>query len=267
MSEAGSTDAAFTGSIPALYERCLGPLLFRPYAREGARRARMVMPGHVLETAAGTGLLTEELAHALSDSNIVATDLNPSMLELASARVRTGKVSFEVADAQDLRFADSTFDFVVCQFGTMFYPDRVRGNREALRVLRDGGSYLQIVWDRVERNPVSQRIEQAVAEQFPDDPPRFISRTPFGYFDPDRIEADLHDGGFTDVSIETVECSSKVDAREAATGMCQGSPLRAEIEARDEGALERVTQAAAEALQEFDGRDMPMSALFVTAVK
>ena len=267
MSQAGSTDAAFSGSIPQIYERCLGPLLFRPYAEKAARRALSLMPGHVLETAAGTGILTRELHQALSDANIVATDLNPAMLEVAAERIRSDKVSFEPADAQDLRFADSTFDLVICQFGSMFYPDKVKANREAWRVLRDSGSYLQIVWDSVDRNPVSQRIEQAIAREFAHDPPRFISRTPFGYFDPERIESDLHDAGFSDVSIEAVECTSRVDAREAATGMCQGSPLRSEIEARDPTALERVTAAAAEALQAFDGKDMPMSALFVSATK
>lgn len=267
MTPASSTDAVFAGSIPQIYERCLGPLLFQPYASEAARRARTLMPGHVLETAAGTGILTAALNETLSDANIVATDLNPAMLDVAAERIRSEKVSFEAADAQDLRFADSTFDLVVCQFGSMFYPDKVQANREACRVLRDSGAYLQIVWDRLEANPVSQRIEQAIAAEFPDDPPRFISRTPFGYFDPDRIEGDLHDAGFADVSIETVECSSGVNAREAAMGMCQGSPLRSEIEARDPAGLERATNAAADALQEFDGKDMPMSALFVTATK
>lgn len=267
MTAASSADSVFAGSIPQIYERCLGPLLFEPYAREAARRVQSLMPGHVLETAAGTGILTTALYESLSDANIVATDLNPAMLGIASGRIRSGKVSFEAADAQDLRFADSTFDLVVCQFGSMFYPDKVKANREARRVLRVGGAYLQIIWDSVDRNPVSQRIEQAVAVLFPDDPPRFISRTPFGYSDREAIERDLRDADFSDVSIETVECSSRVDAREAATGMCQGSPLRSEIEARDPAVLERATNAAAEALQEFDGKDMPMSALFVTAVK
>src|SRR4051794_34317432 len=117
MPTSTATDTMFAGSIPGLYDRYLGPLLFEPYAKEVARRVRQLMPGHVLETAAGTGIVTAALRQALPDAEIVATDLNPAMLEVAAQRVRSDKVSFEVADAQELRFADETFDLVVCQFG------------------------------------------------------------------------------------------------------------------------------------------------------
>ena len=142
----------FSGSIPAIYDRFMVPLIFAPYAEEVARRAKSIMPGHVLETAAGTGVVTEALHRALPDAEIIATDLNEPMIEQAARRVRSDAVSFEVADAQELRFADESFDLVVCQFGVMFFPDKVRGNAEARRVLRDGGRYLLVIWDKVERN-------------------------------------------------------------------------------------------------------------------
>lgn len=260
-------DASFTGSIPGLYDRCLGPLLFQPYADEVARRVRPLNPGHVLETAAGTGVVTEALHQALPDADIVATDLNPAMLEVAARRIASDKVSFEPADAQQLRFADASFDLVVCQFGIMFFPDKVRGNSEARRVLRDGGKYLLVVWDRLDRNPVSDALSQAVAEEFPGDPPRFLERTPFGYSDPARIEHDLLAGGFTDIEFETVEKSSRVSADEAALGMCCGSPLNTEILERDPAGADRAVAAARRALQRFDGAEMPMSAHIVTATK
>jgi SAM-dependent methyltransferase len=265
-----ATDTAFAGSIPALYDRYLGPLLFEPFADEVARRASAWSPGHVLETAAGTGILTKALQRALPDAHIVATDLNQAMLDVAAQRIRSDKVSFEAMDAQDLRFVDEMFDLVVCQFGVMFYPDRVRGNAEARRVLRDGGRYLVVVWDHLEHNPVSQALHEAVATVFPDDPPGFLARTPFGYGDPARIEADVRAGGFTEVEIETLSLHSKpISARDAATGMCQGTPLRGEIEQRDPQALDRATGAAAEALRRFEqsGRiTAPMSAHVVTAI-
>src|SRR5215212_503693 len=123
-----ATDTVFAGSIPGLYDRYLGPLLFAPYAEEVAKRARAFSAGHVLETAAGTGIVTEALHHALPDAQIVSTDLNPAMLEVAARRIRSDKVMFAPADALELRVADSTFDLMVCQFGVMFYPDKVRGN-------------------------------------------------------------------------------------------------------------------------------------------
>lgn len=262
-----ASDTEFTGSIPALYDRCLGPLLFRPFAIETAHRVRDWRPAQVLETAAGTGILTEALQRALPNSEIIATDLNAAMLDVAAQRVAAGRVTFQPADAEALPFADASFDLAVCQFGVMFFPDKVKGAAEARRVLRDGGHYLAIIWDAIDRNPVSQVIVETMEEEFPEDPPRFLERMPFGYADTARIESDLHAGGFDHVEIETVELSSRVSASDAATGMCQGSPMRTELEALGGDALDRATIAVAHALRQFDGLDVPMSALFVTATK
>lgn len=266
-----ATDVAFAGSIPGFYDRYLGPSLFVPYAEELAQRVRPSMAGHVLETAAGTGVVTEALHHALPDAQIVATDLNPAMLDVAAQRIRSEKVIFEPADAQDLRFADDTFDLVVCQFGVMFYPDKVRSNAEARRVLRDGGRYLLVIWDSPDRNPASQAIGEAVGALFPDDPPRFIERTPFGYSDVAQIEHDLLAAGFTDIELETVEKRSRGrSGRDFAQGMCLGSPLRSEIEERDPAMLDRAVDAAAAALAPWEsaaGFDAPMSAHIVVATK
>ncbi|HKR23767.1 MAG TPA: methyltransferase domain-containing protein, partial [Allosphingosinicella sp.] len=155
---------------------------------------------------------------------------------------------------------DARFDAIVCQFGAMFFPDRIAAYREAKRVLKPGGRFLFNVWDRLERNPASAAIARAVAGLFPDDPPSFLDRVPFGYHDVQRIRADLAEAGFAEVAAETVEKTSPVVARDAAKGLCQGSPLRAEIEARDAGRLEEATEAAAAALARFDGQEAPMSA-------
>jgi ubiquinone/menaquinone biosynthesis C-methylase UbiE len=266
-----ATDTVFAGSIPGVYDRYLGPLLFEPCADEVARRALDLMPGHVLETAAGTGIVTAALARTLTEAHIIATDLNPAMLDVAAQRVRSDRVTFEAADAQDLRFADGSFDLVVCQFGVMFYPDKVKANAEAHRVLRDEGSYLLVIWDRLDRNPASQLVHDAVAALYPDDPPSFLARTPFGYADPDAIERDLLAAGFSEVEFETVQLMSRaISARDAATGLVTGSPLRSEIEERGPDALQRAIDAAAAALKplEKDGRlESALSAHVVTATK
>lgn len=266
-----STDTVFAGSIPAFYDRLLGPMLFEPYAAEVAGRARRWAPKDILETAAGTGIVTHALHRALPDSAIVATDLNPAMLEIAAKRLTASNVRFQPADAQQLPFGDECFDLVACQFGIMFFPDKRKANREAWRVLKSGGRYLLVIWDRLDRNPASGAIETAVAVQFPNDPPGFIGRVPFGYHDIEAIGQDLIAAGFDDIDIETVKHRSRLSsARDAAEGMCQGSPLRAEIEARDPAALERATEAAATALAVFErpeGFDAPMSAHIVIATK
>ena len=158
-----ATDTAFAGSIPALYDRYMGPMLFAPYAAIVAERAKMLQPVRILETAAGTGIVTAALHAALPDAEIVATDLNQAMLDIAAERITSDKINFSQADAQALPFADDSFDLVVCQFGVMFYPDKVTANAEARRVLRPGGRYLLVIWDRLDRNSVSHVLGQALA--------------------------------------------------------------------------------------------------------
>jgi SAM-dependent methyltransferase len=262
-----STDTAFAGSIPEFYHRCLGPFLFEPYAEDLARRAEALRPRRILETAAGTGIVTAALARALPDAEIVATDLNPDMLRVAQEKVESPRVTFAPADAQSLPFPDGGFDLVVCQFGAMFFPDRVAAYREAARMLRPDGALVFNVWDRLEANPASQAVAEAVAALFPDDPPGFISRVPFGYHDKARIEADLSAAGFRSIAIDTVAKRSRGSARDLAPGLCQGSPLRAEIEARAPDRLDEATEAAAAALVRRCGDpvDAPMSAHVVTA--
>lgn len=267
-----STDTVFAGSIPALYDRCLGPLLFEPYAGDMARRAAALAPNDVLETAAGTGIVTAALARALPEARIVATDLNQAMLDVAAGRFGSRSVEFRTADAQALPFADSSFDLVVCQFGAMFFPDRVTAYRDARRVLRPGGRFLFNVWDRLEENPASDAPARAVAALFPDDPPDFLRRVPFSYFDTAEVERDLRAAGFARVEAETVRLRhGRASPADAAAGLCQGSPLRSEIEARDPARLAEATAAAEEALTAMsrDGKvDAQMSAhVFMAGVE
>ena len=266
-----TTDTVFAGSIPAIYDRFMVPLVFRPYAELVAERAKMLAPARILETAAGTGVVTEALHRALPDAEIVATDLNPPMLEMAATRVRSPNVSFRQADGLDLPFEDSSFDLVACQFGVMFFPDKVRGNAEARRVLGDGGKYLLVIWDSVERNLATRVAGQAVAELFPDEPAAFYERIPFRYHERETIESDLRSAGFRQVEFETVELLSRAaSARDAAIALTQGTPMRSEIEKRGPDALPAATDAATEALRQFEGPhgfEAPMSAHIVTATK
>jgi len=259
-----ATDVAFAGSIPALYDRYMGPLLFEPHARDIAARAAALRPRRILETAAGTGIVTEALARALPGAEIVATDLNQAMLDVAAGRVQSANVTFQQADAQALPFADAGFDLVLSQFGVMFFPDRVGAYREVRRVLKPGGRFLFNVWDRIENNPVTATVGGAIAARFPEHAESFYRRVPFGYHDKARIEADLREAGFTDIAVETVALTSRVGARDAAIGLVQGTPLRTEIEAHGVD-LDEATDAAAAALAPLDGKEAPMSAHVVVA--
>ena len=266
------TDKAFAGSIPTLYDRHLGSCLFEPYAADLAKRAVAFKPTKILETAAGTGIVTRALIRALpAHVSITATDLNEGMLDVAAAILKAPNVEWRQADALALPFADGAFDLAVCQFGAMFFPDKAVAYREALRVLETGGHFLFNIWDRIEQNEFSHVVSDAVADFFPNNPPRFLARTPFGYHDVAVIKRELREAGFRESAVETVQFRSRAaSAGSPAIGYCQGSPLRFEIEARDESALEKVTAAAAAALEKrfgagpIEGR---MQALVFVATK
>ncbi|KQU81685.1 MULTISPECIES: class I SAM-dependent methyltransferase [unclassified Rhizobacter] len=250
MDRPGS-DTVFAGSIPDLYDTQLVPLIFAPYAADLAHRAVQIGPASVLETAAGTGVVTRALATALPEAvSLLATDLNPPMLARAAAVGTSRPVHWQQADALQLPFDDGRFELVVCQFGAMFFPDKPRAFAEARRVLRRGGTLLFNVWDRIEANEFADTVTQALAVRCPQDPPRFMARTPHGYFERSAIEADLRAGGWREtVHVETLAARSRAgSALVVARAYCEGTPLRGEIEARSTGDLAGATAACAEAL-------------------
>jgi len=250
-----ATDKVFAGSIPEIYDRFLVPLIFEPYAANLAGRVAMARPRDVLETAAGTGVLTRALASRLAPpTRIVATDLNQPMLDQASRRQAGGNIEWKQADALALPFGDQSFDVVACQFGVMFFPDKVRGYTEAHRVLKPGRHFLFNVWDRIEESEFADVVTVALAGVFPEDPPRFLARTPHGHHDAGRIRADLTAAGFAGISVDAVDATSTAASpRHAAVAYCQGTPLRNEIEARDASRLEEATSRATDALAQRFG--------------
>jgi ubiquinone/menaquinone biosynthesis C-methylase UbiE len=250
-----ATDKLFAGSIPQIYDRYLVPLIFESYARDLADRVLKTNPRQILETAAGSGVLTRAIAARLpASAHIVATDLNQPMLDHAMARLSDDRIEWKQADALALPFADESFGIVVCQFGVMFFPDKVQGYKEARRVLQRGGRFFFNVWDGISENEFADVITQALADIFPHDPPRFMARTPHGYHDVERIRQALNTAAFSDISVAVVDGKSKASSpRDAAIAYCQGTPLRNEIEARDAALLERATQYAADALAQRFG--------------
>jgi len=250
MATPGS-DAVFAGSIPEFYDTQLVPLIFEPYAIDLARRIAALAPSRVLETAAGTGVVTRALARALPTSTeLVATDLNQPMLDHAAAIGTARPVTWQKADGMQLPFDDASFDVVACQFGAMFFPDKALAFAEARRVLRPGGTWVFNVWDRIEENEFADVVTDALAVVFPADPPRFMARTPHGYSDRQAIAADLAKAGFSaPPRVETIAARSRAaTAGAAALAYCQGTPLRNEIEARAGATLAEATAACEAAI-------------------
>lgn len=268
-----SSDKVFAGSIPQLYDTHLVPLIFEPYAADLANRLNSRSLSRVLEIAAGTGVATRALAAALSENvSIIATDLNQAMLDQASAVGTKRAVEWRQADAMQLPFQDGMFDAVVCQFGVMFFPDKPKAFSEIHRVLRPGGVFVFSVWDRIMENEFADVVTAALESTFPEDPPRFLARTPHGYHDRQTIERDLLASGFSaPPRIETIAARSRaVSPHIPALAYCQGTPLRNEIESLDASRLGEATDLAAEAIAERFGRgavDCKIQAHVVTVEK
>lgn len=220
---------AFGGSVPQVYHGLLGPMIFEAYARDMAGRLAPAPGERVLELACGTGIVTRELVAGMpGDAALVATDLNPAMLEIARAEVGgDARVTTAVVDACSPPFEDGSFDAVACQYGVMFFPDKVGSMRHARRVLRPGGRYVFSVWDSLEHNPIPRAVHETLAGLFPANPPRFLEQLPYGWSERGEIERTVRAGGFKDVTVETVGFASGAStAREAARAWVEGTPLK-----------------------------------------
>ncbi len=264
--------AAFVGSIPDFYDRGLGPVLFTDYAMHMAELVAAAGPQSVLETAAGTGIVTQALRDRLPRSTpITATDLNPPMLEVARGKLGAEQgVELQTADAQQLPFPPAAFDAVVCQFGIMFYPDRPTSFAEAFRVLKPGGRYLFSVWDSHRFNGFARIADELVKRTFPQDPPAFYA-VPFSCAAIDPIKEMVLDAGFSDLQIEVCTLRKMVaDLDLFSQGMIFGNPLLDQIKARGEPSPEAMQGELLELLtREFGSGPavIPLQTIFYSARK
>ena len=260
-------NAQFAGSIPAAYDRYLGPILFQPYAEDLAARLKVEANGSVLELACGTGILTRILRDRLpATAKLVATDLNEPMIQTAAKKFREGEaVEWQQADASSLPFDDRSFDAVVCQFGIMFVPDKALSAREAHRVLKPGGVFLFNVWDSMEHNDLGRIAHETISSFFDKDPPTFY-KVPFGYHDQAEIKRLLAEAGFRDVRIDVVaKVGGASRAEDAAQGLVRGNPVALAISERDPPLLPVIGDAITGALKKEFGEIVraPMRALVV----
>lgn len=243
----------FTGNDATNYEKYLGPLLFEP-------SAIMLLPfldapniHFVLEISSGTGRVTKHLRNLFPESiSIIASDISSDMLEVAKEKLTGDDVKFQVADAQDLPFADSSFDLVVCQYGIMFFPDKLRGFREALRVLKPGGRFVFTTWDRTENMPLMKIIfNDSIISLFPgEDPKRFL--TPFLLHDPAVLNGFLTQAGFRSNQVFPVDFKSTTSSPEdVINGLFLKHPLGREVAAKNPDLLKPVAEKMLEKVRNY----------------
>ncbi len=261
--------AQFTGSIPAAYDRFLGPMLFEPYAED--LTARLVVPGTaaVLELACGTGILTARLRRALPvTASLTATDLNEPMLAYARGKVPVSGITWQPADAAALPFPGAAFDAVACQFGLMFVPDKARAFGEVRRVLKPHGLFAFNVWLSLEENSFGRIARNTIARYFTSDPPTFYD-VPFGFHDVPTIRGLLRAARLNVVSCDQVELEARSpSAQDAARGLVTGNPVLLDVAERATAPAEEIVGAVAAALAAEGGTAplrLPMRALVFLA--
>ena len=262
--------ADFSGNIPENYDRGMGPVIFMGYATDMARRVAAGSPSRVLETAAGTGIVTRALRDAISpEAQIIATDLNVGMGDIARTKFRSDEqVVFQEADATALPFPDASFDAVVCQFGVMFFPDKEKSYREVYRVLVPGGRYLFNVWDSHPHNAFGRIAHEVIGSFFPSDPPKFYD-VPFSYYMIDPIKEALIASGFGEIEVSVVQLQRPVnDFSSFARGIVFGNPVIDQIRQRGSVEPTEIQQAVAATMRGEFGREpslMPIQAIVFEA--
>jgi len=218
---------AFSGLVPENYDKYLGPVLFEPYAVDLTDRLKSDTLHQVLEIACGTGRVTNHLVKVLAkDGLLIATDLNTGMLEIAKEKITDNKIRWQVANAEELPFDDAAFDHVICQFGVMFFPDKLKAFREVYRVLQPGGTFLFNTWDDLKHNPTSLLVQEVMAEVFKETVPEFMERVPHSFYNQDEIKQWLQEAGFDTINLEIVsKTSSCVNLEYLINGFLNGTPL------------------------------------------
>jgi ubiquinone/menaquinone biosynthesis C-methylase UbiE len=261
--------AAFAGSIPANYERYLGPFLFEPYALDLVSRLQDKKYGAILEIACGTGRVTSHLIRSVKHDRLTATDLNPDMIEVAKEKVRDKNIKWLPADAMELPFDDNSFDLVVIQFGIMFFPDKPKGVREAFRVLRPGGKLIFSTWDKTENVPGIYEGRNVIESYFEGDPPKFYS-IPFSMHDEKELKELSTNAGFSNVKVGLVKkegySSSTADL---SIGIVEGNPIYLAITEKDPALVVKIRAHVNRALTEKYGESVrvPLQAWVVEAIK
>jgi SAM-dependent methyltransferase len=139
-------------SAAEIYEEFFLPALFAEWGPRVVAAAAVGSGDRVLDVACGTGVAARTAAGEVGpDGGVAGLDPNGGML--AVARRLAPEVDWHRGVAEAIPFDDGTFDAVTCQFGLMFFDDRVKSLSEMARVLRPGGRLAVAVWDRLDNTP------------------------------------------------------------------------------------------------------------------
>ena len=246
---------SFNKSIPQNYEDYLTSFIFDPYAEDLLERidttAGTTGFNNVLELACGTGSLTKQLlAHLPSTTHLIATDLQPDMISIAKISVAKRhpaalNLTWDTVDMTNILYADNRFDLIICQFGLMLVPEKLKALTEMHRVLRPGGRLLFSVWSDIRYNQIWD-ITGSVIGSFIGTNPMLHDPGPFSMADANIGLEGLKKAGFPDAKVTTVDKTGQIEtAAMAVKGITEGLPVWMAISQKDPSLPAKV-QAALE---------------------
>jgi ubiquinone/menaquinone biosynthesis C-methylase UbiE len=211
----------FSGSTAKYYDQYMGPMYFEPYAIEVSNRIDASSVQAALELAAGTGRVTRHLRSALlPEAKLIASDISADMLAVAKEKLKGTNIDWQIIDAQDLPFENNSIDLVVCCFGLMFMPGKLKACSEVHRVLRSGGMFITTTWDKLESIGASY-VYRTIAEKYLPQPLPESYDLPTSMHDESVLRELLEETGFSRVVVEKqnkdTRCRSAKDAAEALT--------------------------------------------------
>ena len=184
---------------PIEYDSYFVPSLFEPWARELIRRAQVWKGDRVLDVACGTGIV----ACRIAGTGATVTGVEISAARIAQARVRAREenvpVTFIEGDATTLRFANASFDLVMCQQGLQFFANKPAAAKEMRRVIASGGRAVIACWTGLPDNPVYALLDGIAAARLGGG-----YGAPFAFGDEAELKALLLGAKFMLANIETV---------------------------------------------------------------
>ncbi|MTH15835.1 methyltransferase domain-containing protein [Flavobacterium sp. LC2016-01] len=253
----------FDSSVAQNYDDLLGAFMFEPFALDLLERSRIASVENVLELACGTGRVTKHLSDLLpSKASLTATDINPGMIAVAKSRVPSAEVKWETADISKLPYDDNTFDLIVCQFGIMFVPDKVKALEEIYRVLQPGGRVIFNTWGPISNNKAWQISNLVVNSFLGKEPTAIFNEGPFCMNDEKTVLHQLEVAGFKNKKAVSVRKYSEIEnASVAAKGFIIGLPTLNLINDRIPHLLPDVIEKLEEKLS-MDLGDKPLRTSF-----